>query len=139
MQDAPSTTPANDDAITPSLLPIRRDNFGYAQARHLLWRAGFGGTDAQINRLVSWGPEKSVDTLLGFMDADKPNGPGAFKPITPDQFDKDIMRPLTEDERREQRRAQQAQDEDTLGKFREARQERERMDRGQIAEIQKWW
>jgi uncharacterized protein (DUF1800 family) len=139
MQDAPSTTRANDDAITPSLLPIRRENFGYAQARHLLWRAGFGGTDAQINRLVSWGPEKSVDTLLGFMDADKPGGPGAFNPITPDQFDKDIMRPLTEDERREQRRAQQAQDEDTLAKFREARQERERMDRGQIAEIQKWW
>jgi uncharacterized protein (DUF1800 family) len=128
-----------EDEITPSLLPIRREDFGYTQARHLLWRAGFGGTDAQINKLVSWGPEKSVDTLLGFVDAAKRGGTGEFDPIKPDQFDKDIMRPLTEDERREQRRAQQAQDEDTLAKFREERQSRERLDRTQVGEMQKWW
>jgi uncharacterized protein (DUF1800 family) len=138
---APSQPAAaqRDDDITPSLLPIRREDFGAAQARHLLWRAGFGGTDSQINRLVAWGPEKSVDTLLGFMDAHKPGGSGAFDPIAADRFDRDIMRPLTDEERREQRRAQQAQDEDTLAKFREARQERERLDRAQVAEMQKWW
>lgn len=27
---------------------IAGSDFGYAQARHLLWRAGFGGTPTQI-------------------------------------------------------------------------------------------
>src|SRR5690606_28356122 len=44
--------------------PIQPENFGYEQARHLLWRAGFGGTAGQIQTLVSWGPERAVDYLL---------------------------------------------------------------------------
>jgi uncharacterized protein (DUF1800 family) len=118
--------------VSPSLQPIRKNEFDFAAARHLLWRAGFGGTPAQVQTLVSWGPEKSVDYLLDFEKV-------AYAEPKEDAFDKNIMRPLTEDERREQRRAQQARDEDTLARFRVARQQAEQTDREQMRRIQQWW
>jgi uncharacterized protein (DUF1800 family) len=133
---APPRDDRPDDDISPSLAPISSERFGYAQARHLLWRAGFGGTDAQIRLLASWGPEKSVDHLLNF--GDKATIP-AFEPLEPDRFRDDIMRPPSEDERRAYRMAQQAQNEDELARFRELRQQREQEDRRQIGEVQKWW
>src|SRR5947207_1513236 len=56
----------NDEDYTVATLTRQIDPklFGYDQARHLLWRAGFGGTEAQIQTLVKWGPQKSVDHLL---------------------------------------------------------------------------
>ena len=111
---------------------IAGSDFGYAQARHLLWRAGFGGTPTQIQKLVSWGPEKSVDTLL---EGTRIEGdPPSFS-----EFDKDIMRPATEEERAAQAAARRSQNEDVLAKFRNERQARERDDRRQMAEMQKWW
>ena len=35
---------------TANMSPIKPQDFGYEQARHLLWRAGFGGTPQQINQ-----------------------------------------------------------------------------------------
>ena len=75
-----------------SLNPIKAEEFGYAQARHLLWRAGFGGTPSQIQKLVSWGPEKSVTHLLE-------GTPIEGEPASFAEFDRDIMRPPTEEER----------------------------------------
>jgi uncharacterized protein (DUF1800 family) len=118
--------------VSTSLQPIRKAEFDFAAARHLLWRAGFGGTPDQVQMLVSWGPEKAVDHLLNF-DAVPFEEPAA------DAFDKDIMRPLNDEERREERRAQQMRDEDTLAKFRVRRQQAEQTDREQIRRIQQWW
>jgi uncharacterized protein (DUF1800 family) len=106
--------------------------FGYDQARHLLWRAGFGGTEAQIQTLVKWGPVKSVDHLLEFQKVNFP------EPAN-DTFDKDIMRPPNEEERKMQAEARRSQDEDKIAKYRLQRQEMERNDRQQMAEMQKWW
>ncbi len=130
----PATTPVADDdmEIVASLKPITSENFGYEQARHLLWRAGFGGTARQINTLVSWGPEKSVDFLLDGNDL-------TYADDTPKGFDKDIMRPPTEEERRMAAQARRGRDEDALARIQQERQRRERLDRGQIAEMQKWW
>ncbi|MFO0831373.1 MAG: DUF1800 domain-containing protein [Phycisphaerales bacterium] len=123
-------------AIERSLGAIPDEQFGYREARHLLWRAGFGGTDDQVRRLVSWGPEKSVDTLLNF-------GAGAagepFEPPQADTFNKDIMRPPTEEERRMVREAQRSQNEDELARVRKIRQDAEQADRRQMNEVQKWW
>jgi uncharacterized protein (DUF1800 family) len=125
---------AGDDAgrLSSSLTPIRAANFGYEQARHLLWRAGFGGTPQQIQTLASWGPERAVDYLLNVDAVTEEPTPGEL-------FDKDIMRPPTDEERRAQQAAARAQDEDSLARIRLMRQQREQQDRRQIGEVQKWW
>jgi len=115
-----------------SLDPIRDVDFGYAQARHLLWRAGFGGTPEQIETLAKWGAEKAVDYIV---DADKV----PYTSPSADRFDKDIMRPLTRDERERYQRARRNQDEEEVARFRAMQQERQRKDRRQIREVQRWW
>jgi uncharacterized protein (DUF1800 family) len=128
---APSR-PKEGNEPTASLSPITPARFGYGEARHLLWRAGFGGTPAQVQTLVSWGPEKSVDYLL---EPDKV----IDEPIAADTFDRNIIRPPTPEEQAAARRARQTQDEETLARLRTMQQTRERDDRRQMREIQKWW
>ncbi len=117
--------------ISTSLRPIKPAQFGYEQARHLLWRAGFGGTPAQIQTLVGWGPQKSVEYLLA---ADAP-----YTVAGAEAFDKDILRPATDEERRMYQAARRSQDENALARIRLLQQERERLDRRQVREVQKWW
>lgn len=125
--------PEPTDAKLPGTLrAVTAAGFGYDQARHLLWRAGFGGTPQQIQTLASWGPEKSVDYLLNF-DQVKYDSPGS------NLFDRDIMRPPTDDERRMYAAAQRSKDEDVLAQARLRRQEMQRKDRQQISGVQKWW
>ncbi|MEO1583045.1 MAG: DUF1800 domain-containing protein [Planctomycetota bacterium] len=112
---------------------IRDAEFGYDQARHLLWRAGFGGTPEQIQTLASWGPERSVDYLLTYDQVTDP------EPPTPTTFDPGIMRPPSDEERRQYRRAQQLRDENALARFRLRRQDAQRQDRRQMRDIQRWW
>lgn len=121
-----------DDKLENTLRAIKKGAFGYEQARHLLWRAGFGGNEEQIRVLIGWGPERSVDYLLDLKKVDYP---------WPEEkaFDKEIMRPQSEEERRAYRDAARAQDEDKLAMLREERQRRERDDRQQMGEVQKWW
>ncbi len=121
-----------DDRIETSLLPIGDEEFGYREARHLLWRAGFGGTDEQIRTLASWGPKKAVDFILEYGDI-------PFENDGPTEFDHDIMRPRSREENMALQRAQRAGDENTLAKFREMRQRAQREDRGQMREIRHWW
>lgn len=132
----PAQTPARSEGaaerLESTLKPIHKDAFGYDQARHLLWRAGFGGTPQQIETLASWGPEKSVDYILGYDKVE-------FEAPTADKFDKDIMRPATEEERRMVAEARRRQDEETLARAQLERQRREREDRRQVGEMQKWW
>ncbi|MBY0310600.1 MAG: DUF1800 domain-containing protein [Phycisphaerales bacterium] len=118
--------------LTGSLNPIKDKDWGYAQARHLLWRAGFGGTPAQIQTLVRWGPTKSVDHLLNFDQVE-------FEPVKSDTFDRDIMRPLNNEERGEIARARRTGDEEMVTRLRAMRQEAERKDRGQMRNLQHWW
>lgn len=116
-----------------SLDPIIGPAFGPEQARHLLWRAGFGGPPSQARLLASWGPEKAVDALLNFDQVKGYPGPSA------EDFDSTIMKPPSPQERQVMAQARRAQDEDAVAKFRLERQKREREDRRQIAEMQRWW
>ncbi len=111
--------------------PIDGAAFGEAQARRLLWRAGFGGTPAQARTLALWGPERAVDHLL---EVDKI----AYEGERDDRFDLSIM-DVDETNRAEYRRAQRAGDEDTLARLRLRRQEQQRRDREQIQQMQRWW
>ncbi len=117
---------------TASMTPIKPPAFGYDQARHLLWRAGFGGTPQQIQTLVSWGPERSVDYLL---DAAKV----PWEEVKASQFDKNIIRPPTQDEQDKIRQARQSQDQVALANIQRIQQERENKDREQIRDVQQWW
>ncbi|MFG0246203.1 MAG: DUF1800 family protein [Phycisphaerales bacterium JB052] len=118
--------------VETSMLPIRDEEFGYRQARHLLWRAGFGGTDEQIRTLAEWGPAKAVDFLIDYQSI-----PAEADAAT--AFDHDIMRPRTRVENAAFMRAQRAGDENALSKFREMRQRAQREDREQMREIRHWW
>jgi uncharacterized protein (DUF1800 family) len=113
------------------LQPIPRKDFNYAAALHLLNRAGFGGTPAQVIALQELGPEKAVDFLVDFEDLPR-SGPNA-------EFRGDIMRELSAEERESLRRARAAGDEETVARFERERQERQRNDRTQLREMQKWW
>lgn len=124
--------PDTRDTLPTSLAPIEPSGFGYAEARHLLWRAGFGGTPKQIQTLAGWGPERAVDYLLNVDQV-------AFERPKPDQFDRDIMRPPSEEERRQYAMARRAGDEDVLAEARLRRQDMQRKDRRQIQDVQKWW
>ncbi len=126
MSQQPRAMSSSTRAISPAA-------FGFDQARHLLWRAGFGGTPEQVRLLASWGPEKAVDHLLNFKDI------ASYPWPTEDQFDGTIMREPTEEERRQYRLAARAQDEDTLARIRLERQRREQADRTQVREMQRWW
>ncbi len=126
------TEDLGDARLATSLRPVSKDAFGEAHARHLLWRAGFGGTAEQVALLVRWGPEKSVDHILNF---DKVPG----EPVAVDTFDRTIMRPPDRNEREMYRAAQRAQDENKLAELRKMRQDREQADRQQMAKLQKWW
>jgi uncharacterized protein (DUF1800 family) len=106
--------------------------FDYGQARHLLDRAGFGGTPAQVRSLAAMGLEAAVDYVV--------DGPDVFEaPVAADAFDRDIMQPMSGDELEALRRARATSDEVTLEQFRRRRQAAQRADRRQMREIQKWW
>jgi hypothetical protein len=60
-------------AITHTLLqpykPTDADPFDAIKAAHLLNRAGFGGTPAEVDKIVKLGPQAAADWLLDFPDA----------------------------------------------------------------------
>jgi uncharacterized protein (DUF1800 family) len=118
--------------VNASLSPIRAKDWTWDKARHLLWRAGFGGTPAQIGTLLKWGPEKAVEHLVNYeaIPAD---------PDAPDAFDKDIIRPASAEERGEIAKARRSGDEEAVTRLRAKRQEAERTDRAQMRQIQHWW
>jgi len=118
---------------TSSLRKLAPKDFGYDQARHLLWRAGFGGTPAQIRTLVSMGLDEAVALLIDPAKAASP------QPVASDRFDSTIMQPPSQEERQRYRLALQNRNEDVVAQFRIRRQQQQRRDRRQIADVQRWW
>jgi uncharacterized protein (DUF1800 family) len=118
--------------VTASMKPVTAGSFGFEEARHLLWRAGFGGTPEQIQIIAQWGPEKAVEHLVNYEGI-------AYDKVREDDFDRNIMHPPTADERQMLARARRSSDEDTVARFRARRQEAERDDREQMRRIQHWW
>src|SRR5690242_12714205 len=56
--------------------PSPGDPFDRVKAAHLLNRAGFGGTEEEIQKVIKLGPKAAVEWLLEFPDksADEQNG-----------------------------------------------------------------
>ncbi len=113
------------------LKPLLKSKFDFTAAQHLLNRAGFGGTPAQVRALAELGLEGAVALLL--------DAPREATPAADADFRGDILRDDTPEEREAIRRARAAGDEDAIARFQQARQMRERGDRDQLAAMQKWW
>ena len=115
--------------------PLAKRDFDYAAAQHLLNRAGFGGTPAQVRALVELGVEDAVDYLVDF----KGEAAAATVDAHANDFRANVMRPETPEERETLRRARAAGDEETILRLQRERQARERDDRAQLASMQRWW
>jgi len=111
---------------------LKRAEFDFWKAQHLLRRAGFGGTPGQVQALVDQGLFDAVDSLLDV-------GGRPDDSLTSAAFDPDIMKPATAIERERFRRARQSGDEQALEAFRRQRQDQQRRDRAQMADVQRWW
>ena len=117
-----------DDPLRP--LPARE--FGFWEARHLLFRAGLGGTPEQVRAIAGLGLEGAVDYLLDWDEI-------PAKPVEADLFDKDIMRPPTPAEQQAAQRARRENDQVFLDQLQQERQQRQREDRQQLDALRKWW
>jgi uncharacterized protein (DUF1800 family) len=131
-EPAKSGKNARPPQVSASLAAVAPEKFGFEEARHLLWRAGFGGTPEQIQTLAQWGPQRSVDHLVNYESI-------PYDPVNSELFDSDIMRPPNADEREMLARARRSNDEDAVARFRARRQEAERDDREQMRRTQHWW
>ena len=114
------------------LKPLNPKQFDFWKARHLLNRAGFGGTQAQIAALANMGLDDAVDYLVDYDAIEMP-------PVLADRFDHDIMKPRTPERQREIQQARRDGDEAVLEQVRMERQRRQRIDRKQMAQVQEWW
>ncbi len=61
------------------------DQWDYAKARHLLVRAGFGGTPQEVTKLHELGLYKAVDSLVEYYR--QPGAPINFDPVPPQRVD----------------------------------------------------
>lgn len=119
-------------AISTSLEPLPAGQFGYLQAQHLLNRAGFGGTPQQVLQLQELGLDKAVDLLVNYPAIDTSNLP---RP----EYDPDIIRPATPEERAMAVKARREGDQATLDRLMAERLERQAADRRQMRELERWW
>src|SRR5881392_2491634 len=104
------------------LKPLSANKWDFTAAAHLLNRAGFGGTPAEIEKLVALGHDKAVSSLVDFETIADP---------TPDP---DWAHP---DPGRAQRRraAKNASPEDR----KQMQKEEQQMQRERILELRGWW
>src|SRR5208283_1340450 len=84
------------------LKPISAEKWNFTTASHLLNRAGFGGTPAQVEMLVALGPQKSVYLLLDYEKISDPTPDPEWAKPDPDREKKLLaLRNATPEERRQ--------------------------------------
>lgn len=113
-----------------SLSPIRADDFGPAQARHLLLRAGFGAGPERIRELASMGLDQAVRSLIE---------QASTEPRSQPQVDPDVIRPLTSEERQQIAESLRNDDEASRSEIRRMINERRAEDRRMLGELRRWW
>jgi hypothetical protein len=107
--------------------------FDQRKAMHLLQRAGFGGTPQQAEALANMGLEEAVSFIVNYDNIRDLKTPSL------DDYDKDIMRPATPAERDVLRKARENGNEEIVDRYRKERQQRQRDDRKQISDMERWW
>jgi len=104
------------------LTPLSNRKWNYTTAAHLLNRAGFGGSPAEIEQLLKLGPEKAVAHLVDFEKQTDPTPDPDWAKYDPDRATRfQAMRQASEEERRMKQREDQ------------------RLQREHITELRGWW
>src|SRR5688572_27292496 len=94
-------------------LPVTQWN--YATAAHLLNRAGFGGTPAEIQRLVDMGMPRAVESLINFESQPESSAPPDWAKPDPERYQRQrAMRDADPQKRREMQRMEQREQRDRL-------------------------
>ena len=70
------------EAWVGDLIPISASDWNYERAAHLIERAGFGGTPAEVERFAAMTPERAVGSLVDYESIDG----GALKPFEESGF-----------------------------------------------------
>ena len=92
------------------LKPLSSKDWDYSKAAHLLNRAGFGGSPAQIQKLADLGPDRAVAFLLDYENIPDPTpNPDWARPNPEEirQFREGIKNAKTPEERKEIQKEQQ--------------------------------
>ncbi|MEM9295186.1 MAG: DUF1800 domain-containing protein [Planctomycetota bacterium] len=116
-----------------SLAPLPQGGFGPPEARHLLRRAGYAAALDDVRRALRDGLEATVDRLLNYRDI-----PLDEQLALPD-LDADVIRPRTQEERTERRRAYQSRDPEAIAKVQRQDQQNRQADRRMHRDLQTWW
>ena len=104
------------------LKPVSAQRWDFKAAAHLLNRAGFGGTPAEIQRLAELGPEKAVASLVDFEKIPDPTPDPDWAKPDPERVQRLAeIRRLPEEERRMMQRDEQ------------------QLQRQRLMELRGWW
>ncbi|HLX71852.1 MAG TPA: DUF1800 domain-containing protein [Verrucomicrobiae bacterium] len=84
------------------LRPLSASQWDFTTAAHLLNRAGFGGTPAEIEKLVALGPEQAVSSLVDYEKIPDPTTEPSWAHPDPGRAERRrIIRNATADQRKE--------------------------------------
>ena len=101
------------------LQPLSPDAWDYAKARHLLVRAGFGGTPQEVEKLCAMGLYKAVDYLVDFHRQPPASALlDAAPPLSADRLEKKLSNSFIRNQ---------------------AAAERRSVEGGQFGRLRKWW
>ncbi|WP_234698814.1 DUF1800 domain-containing protein [Poriferisphaera corsica] len=114
------------------LEPLKASDFDWYHARHLLWRAGFGGRYEEIKEYEDMGLDLAVDQLVDYSNINQQH-------VEQPEIDPDNIKPLTKEQRQKQSLARKNKDQEMLAQLKKQRQQRQRTDREDFKELQEWW
>lgn len=120
------------DGSNAFLRPLADSQFDVVAAWHLLNRAGFGGSFAQVRQLETMGLAKAVDLLVDYQKIKS-------DPFVKPEYDETILRPPTPEESKAMREARRTEDRIALAKFEVEKNLRQVQDREQMSDLQDWW
>lgn len=104
-----------------SMAPLAAEDWDASAAAHLLRRAGFGGTPAEVDRLAALSPSEAVSFLIDYDEIPYAIAPPAVPGELYEPEDRRSLRNLSEQERRQKR------------------DERRKMERRAFEETRLWW
>jgi uncharacterized protein (DUF1800 family) len=110
---------ASPPAAPGGLRPLAVDTWDVAKARHLLARAGFGGTPEEVAKLEAMGLRGAVDFLVDYQKQPQLDLP--FDPAQPDREQVATLRNGTPEQKR------------TLA------QQQRQQDMSQLRDLRQWW
>jgi len=119
-------------SITSSLEPISAGDFGPAQARHLLIRAGFGAKPLELRGWQAMELDQAVKSLVEYNDIPTPG-------LEPADLDPDVIRTPTLQERLDLQMARRESDQKVLDQAQRDRVAAQFEDRRMHAQLQRWW